>query len=84
MKIQALTAKPAKTTKLSTLPNFVSRKIKNTVATTKLVAQFVVVDKLLAVPITCSGYISVFTVQGVDDIPILKLARKRIIPVKAT
>lgn len=53
-------------------------------ATTKFVVQFVVVDKLFAVPITCRGYISVLIVQGVDDIPKLKLARNKIIPVNAT
>jgi len=84
MKTQARTANPANTIKLRTLPSFVSRKIRKTVATTKFVAQFVVVDKLLAVPMTCRGYISVFTVHGVEDIPTLKLPRNKIMPANAT
>jgi hypothetical protein len=74
----------ASTMKHKTLPRLVSSISRNTVATTKLVVQLVVVDKLLAVPITCKGYISAFTVHGVEDIPVLKLAKKMIIPEKAT
>ena len=83
MKTHAITAKSAKTIKLKTLPRGVSRNIKNTVATTKFVVQLVVVDRLFAVPITCKGYISALTVQGVEDIPMLKEAKNRMIPTNA-
>ena len=81
--MQASTANAANTIKLKTLPSGVSKKIRNTVATTKFVVQLVVVDRLFAVPITCKGYISAFTVHGVDDIPILNEAKKRMIPTNA-
>jgi len=47
--------KKASTTKLSTAPNDVWRKMRNVEATMKLATQLEVVDKLYAVPITVNG-----------------------------
>ena len=83
MKIQALTAIRARKTKLRYEPALVSRAMGNAVATAKLTIQLVKVASDAAVPITCSGYISALTHQGVDENPMPKAIKKRTIPVKA-